>query len=321
MLQQTTVRAVLSYYHKWMDLFPDLRSVARAPLQKVLRAWQGLGYYGRARNLRQSARIILEKHGGVIPDDLETLRKLPGFGPYTAAAVLSIAYGRPIPVVDANVRRVMMRIIGLKGEASPKNDPVIRSRLFEYFPARKAGIFNQALMELGALVCRSRNPQCMLCPVIDFCRAVRAGKQEIIPQPKSQKFNKVEAVVAVIRKDGLYLIQKRPSRGLFAGLWEFPGGKIEAGETPRTALRREVREELGAGVQGIRALTTVKHSYTRFQVTLHAFLCEFVMEPRMDRRNHRWVSLRAVRRYPLPSGSVKIVRFLEKQKDPAAADS
>jgi A/G-specific adenine glycosylase len=320
MLQQTTVRAVLPYYHKWMDLFPDLHSVARAPLQKILRAWQGLGYYGRARNLHQSARIILERHGGIVPDDLEALRRLPGFGSYTAAAVLSIAYGRPIPVIDANVRRVLMRIIRLEGEASPKNDPVIRGRLIEYFPARKGGSFNQALMELGALVCRSRNPQCMLCPVIEFCRAAREGKQEIIPQPKSQKFNKVEAVVAVIRKEGRYLIQKRPSRGLFAGLWEFPGGKIEEGESPRAALRREVREELGAGIRGIKALTTVKHSYTRFQVTLHVFLCEFVREPQMDKRNRRWVSLRAIRRYPLPSGSVKIVRFLERQKDHAAAD-
>ena len=184
MLQQTTVAAVVPYYERWMRLFPDLRSLARAPLRRVLRAWQGLGYYARARNLHRAARLVVRDHGGRVPGDRAALGRLPGFGPYTTAAVLSLAYGRPLPVVDANVRRVLMRLMGLAGEASMRHDARILARLGALIPARAPGLFNQALMELGAVVCRSRNPQCLLCPARERCRAARAGLQEVIPRPR-----------------------------------------------------------------------------------------------------------------------------------------
>jgi A/G-specific adenine glycosylase len=311
MLQQTTVRAVLPYFRKWLTLFPDLPSLARAPLRRVLSAWQGLGYYQRAKNLRRAARIILKDHGGRVPDDGKTLRTLPGFGPYTTAAVLSLAYGKPFPVVDANVRRVMMRILGLEGVASPRHDRAISDRLKELLPPEKPGEFNQAMMELGALVCRSRNPLCLACPVFEFCRAAREGRQEIIPKPRRISPRKIEAVVAVAWKGKRFLIQKRPPGGLFGDLWEFPGGKVEKNESLERALRREIREELETGVRRIRFLTTVRHAYTQFQVTLHVFSCELTREPEAGRKPVRWVTLRSVRRYPLPSGSVKIVGYLE----------
>lgn len=314
MLQQTTVRAVVPYYEKWTQLFPDVRTLARAPLQRVLRAWQGLGYYQRARNLHRSARILVRDHAGRVPDDEKILGGLPGFGAYTTAAVLSLAYARPLPVVDANVRRVVMRIMGLRGEASSCMDNMIKTYLRGVFPARGPGLFNQAMMELGALVCRSRNPQCLVCPVQDACRAAREGTQEAIPRPGKRSTKKVAAAVAVIEDRGRFLIQRRPPSGLLAGLWEFPGGKIKRGENPEAALRREVREELGARVGHVRLLTIVRHAYTEYQVTLHVFSCRLQGPGPVMRPDRRWVSLRSVRRYPLPSGSVKIVDFLAARK-------
>jgi A/G-specific adenine glycosylase len=296
-----------------MRLFPDMRVLARASLQKVLRAWQGLGYYHRARNLHRAAGIIVRDHGGRIPDNERTVRRLPGFGPYTTAAVLSLAYGRPLPVVDANVRRVLMRIIGLRGEASVRKDKLIREYLGGVFPVREPGLFNQAMMELGALVCRSRNPRCLRCPLRPGCRAAREGTQEVIPQTRRKRAKKITAVVAVIKDKGRVLIQRRPPSGLLAGLWEFPGGKIRRGESREEALRREVREEVGAKIRNVRFLSTVRHAYTLFEVTLHAFKCEIGTGYVSARPDLKWVTLSSIRHYPLPAGSVKILDFLAAQ--------
>jgi A/G-specific adenine glycosylase len=315
MLQQTTVPAVIPYYERWLKVYPDVRSLARAPLRMVLREWQGLGYYRRAGNLHRAAKTIVREHGGKVPDDERELRGLPGFGPYTTAAVLSLAYGRPLPVIDANVRRVLMRVLGLRGTAEARIDKTLRAFLERVFSKDSPGDFNQAMMELGALVCRSRNPQCLACPVREFCRAAREGTQEIIPRPRTLRLEKIEAVVAVIEKEGRILIQKRPAGGLLGGLWEFPGGKVEQGESLTGALRREVREELGAGIEGVRRLTTVRHAYTRFQVTLHAFTCK-IRDPHFKAGpRRRWVTLSSIRKYPLPSGSVQIVDFLAGRKN------
>jgi len=310
MLQQTTVPAVIPYYRRWLKVFPDMRSLARAPLGKVLREWQGLGYYQRARNLREAARRIVRDHGGRIPDEEAALRRLPGFGPYTTAAVLSLVYGRPLPVIDANVRRVLMRVLGLRGTAEASVDKKLGAFLKTVFVKDSPGDFNQALMELGALLCRNRDPQCLACPLRAFCRAAREGTQEIIPRPRKLRHERIEAVVAVVEQDGRILIQRRPDRGLLAGLWEFPGGKVESGEGLIAALRREVREELGIEIKGVRRLTTVRHAYTRFRVTLHAFACAAVDPDFKTGPRRRWVTLSSIRGYPLPSGSVKIVEFL-----------
>ena len=312
MLQQTTVQAVLPYYQKWEKLFPDIKSLSRAPLQKVLKAWQGLGYYQRAKSLHKASRIIIDKFKGQIPPDYDELKNLPGFGPYTTAAVLSFAFNKPYPVLDANVRRVIMRIGRIRQKDSVKDKtliPFLESQL----PPKKSGLFNQALMELGALVCRPKNPHCLLCPIIEYCEAYQAGEQEVIPPPKKRHYQKIEAVIGIIWKNDRLLIQKRPSPGLLADLWEFPGGKRVAGESLRQALDREIKEELSAEVAEKNFLTKVHHAYTQFQVTLHAYECRLKNDPRFDRK-HRWVTLRALRRYPVPSGSAKIINFLEKRE-------
>ncbi len=310
MLQQTTVNAVLPYYERWLKAFPDIRSLAGAPLQKVLKAWQGLGYYARARNLRAAAGIIMAEHCGRFPRDPDIVRGLPGFGPYTTAAVLSLAFGEPMPVIDANVRRVVMRLARMPGGATPDKDVAIMAHILGLFPPARAGAFNQAMMELGALVCGSRSPQCLLCPVTAFCGAYGAGEQEIIPAASKRPVRKIEAVVTVIERDGKYLIQKRPPSGLLAGLWEFPGGKREKGERLDQALAREVREELGVGIRRTRPIITVRHAYTEYRVTLHAFACDIVGDPKIDPARRRWVSLKGMRRYPVPSGTARILAAL-----------
>jgi A/G-specific adenine glycosylase len=316
MLQQTTVPAVLSYYQKWLEQFPDIPTLARAPRQEILKAWQGLGYYQRAKNLHRAARLINRHHAGMIPQEYAELIALPGFGPYITAAVLSIAFNQPYPALDANVRRLVMRLAGIKGKVSSGIDKILRRQIALFFPSNHAAEFNQAMMELGALVCKPRNPMCLLCPGQRFCRAFEKGEQEIIPAPRKHISHKIEAVVGIIQKDGKYLIQKRPSSGLLADLWEFPGGKRKKGESRVETLRRELREELGAEVTDEQMLIKVRHAYTQFNVTLHAFACKLKTRPDLNKARHRWVSLRSLEKYPFPSGSAKIVRFLEQKKRP-----
>jgi len=312
MLQQTTVKAGLPYFRKWEKLFPDVESLSRAPLQKVLKAWQGLGYYQRAKNLHKASQIIKEKFEGQIPSDYDELKKLSGVGPYTTAAVLSFAFDKSYPVVDANVRRVIMRLRRIQHQDSA-NDKVLISFLESYLPQKKSGFFNQALMELGALVCRPKNPRCLLCPITEYCKAYQAGEQEVIPPPKLRNYQKIEAVIGIIWKNDKLLIQKRPSKGLLADLWEFPGGKRVPGESLEQALDREIKEELSAEVAEKNFLAKVHHAYTQFQVALYAYECRLKYEPRLNRK-HRWVTLRALRRYAVPSGSAKIINFLEEKE-------
>jgi A/G-specific adenine glycosylase len=313
MLQQTTVATVILYYKKWIKIFPTVKNVAQAPVAKVLKAWQGLGYYQRARNIHKTACIISGFFGAKLPCDYETLRKLPGFGPYTTGAVLSIAFDKRFPIIDANVRRVLMRVLALKGLADTSRDKIILDFLDKVLPQRKVGIFNQALMELGALVCRSSEPLCYGCPVKSCCQAYKKDLQDVIPTPRIRDIKKIEAVAAVIRHRGRYFIQQRRSSGLLAGLWEFPGGKIEREESPRDALRRELKEELGVDLVQDKYLLVVKHAYTKFKVWLQVCCAEVKPLPKTD-KTHKWVRYGEFRKYPLPSATAKIVEYLKKNK-------
>lgn len=313
MLQQTTVATALPYFNKWLTAFPDTASLAAAPLDRVLKLWEGLGYYQRARNLHAAARQIMRLHGGRIPRIYREASALPGFGPYTTAAVLSIAYDAPHAVLDANVRRVLMRLNLISGPPRLRVDQVLQKQLAELLPRRRTGDFNQALMELGALVCRPRQPRCLNCPINNFCRALERGEQESIPQPRKLLTTRFEAAVGVLwRKDRVF-IQKRPSGGLLGGLWEFPGGKLEPGETPESALRREIQEELGIKIDGIRFLTRLRHDYTRFRVTLHAFSC--VPRGAPPPSQGRWTTLRGLHRYAVPSATARLIRYLEEHPE------
>ena len=216
-----------------------------------------MGYYRRAKNLHKTAKILQAKYRGKVPDDYETLSSLPGIGPYTTAAVLSLAYGKPYPVIDANVRRILMRLKRYKHKSDSKHDKILLSFIRPYLPEERMGEFNQALMELGAMVCTPKNPVCLICPITDFCSAYQYGEQEIIPLPLKKSSQKIEAVVGIIRKEDKFLIQKRPSSGLLADLWEFPGGKRRPEETLIEALKREIKEETGMDVIAADYMITV----------------------------------------------------------------
>jgi len=306
MLQQTTVTAATPYYQRWIKLFPDVQSVARAPLQKLLHTWQGLGYYQRAKNIHRAAKLIVENFEGQLPSAPDQLRTLPGFGPYTTGAVMSIAFGKRHPIVDANVRRVVMRILLIHGKATSAHDCRILNFLEEHMPHKNISSFNQALMELGALVCRSRTPQCQLCPERKICQAYQHGKEEIIPTPQTKPLEDVHAVIAVIRRGQKVFIQQRPEKGLLAGLWEFPGGKIDPGETKLGALKRELREELFVDLKSVQHLLDIRHFYTKYRVHLSAWNCVVNPEPRADEK-HRWVTRAQLKQYPMPAANLRII--------------
>ena len=311
MLQQTTVNAVIPYYEKWIRIFPTAGHVAKASSQKILKTWQGLGYYTRAKNIHKSSKIICDVYDGRIPDDPRRLKSLPGFGPYTVGAVLSIAFDKRHAVIDANVRRVVMRILAIEGHADMSQDPEISVFLEKEMPRRNLRIFNQALMELGALLCRSREPLCLSCPVKTRCRGYKKGIQEIIPKPKKRVIRDIDVAVGILKRKDKYFIQKRPAKGLLADLWEFPGGKAKKGESSSQALRRELKEELDIDITSSRHLMNVRHFYTQFRVNLHVSLCESSAYPR-PHKSRKWATLRELNKYPMPSGSAKIVERLGK---------
>ncbi len=310
MLQQTTVNTVIAYYERWIKTFPTVHDLAKAPLQTVLKQWQGLGYYNRVKNLHKAARILINEHQGILPKDCQLIRSLPGFGPYTTGSVLSIAYDIPLTIIDANVRRVVMRLLALPGFADIKQDKKINEFLLKVLPKKGAGDFNQALMELGALVCRAKGPLCISCPLTNHCQAYKENKQEVIPQTKKKLIKDIQAVIAIIKKGNDYFIQKRPSKGLLADLWEFPGGKVKPGESKKKALIRELNEELGVQLKSSKHLFDVKHFYTQFKVNLSVFSCSLDKEPKID-ATHRWVSFKDFSKYPMPSGSAKIIEKLK----------
>ncbi len=273
MLQQTRVETVVDYYRRFLRAFPTAGVLARAPESAVLKAWEGLGYYGRARNLHRAAKLVAEKHGGRVSRDPETFGALPGVGPYIRGAVLSIAFGLPEPVLDGNVKRVLARYYAI-AEPLPRAEPRLWELAESVLDRRRPGEFNQALMELGATVCTPRDPECGDCPLHGGCRARARGLQGALPRrvPK-RRVPHHEAAVGVVWRGERILIARRPSEGLLGGLWELPGGKRETGEGLARCAAREIAEETGLRVRVGRKLAAVDHAYTHFKVTLHAFEC------------------------------------------------
>ena len=273
MLQQTRVETALQYYERFLARFPDLESLATADTDDVLGEWAGLGYYGRARNLQAAARQVVEDWGGEMPDDVEGLRSLEGVGRYTAGAVASIAFDRPAPVVDGNVARVLTRLLEIREDV--RSAPVMR-RLWEEAEAlargRSPGDLNQALMELGATVCTPRSPLCQACPIATHCRARESGDPEAIPVKRPRaKPKRLEAAAAFLERRGKALAVRRPPRGLLGGLWELPGGELNAKEIPEEGLTRSMRERVGLTLSGIEKLGTVRHVFTHRVLHLHVY--------------------------------------------------
>jgi A/G-specific adenine glycosylase len=308
MLQQTRVGTVIPYFERWMRRFPTVTAFARAPEREVLKAWEGLGYYSRARNLHKAAKIVVEKFDGHLPRSLDALRGLPGIGRYTAGAIASIAFGRDEPTLDGNLRRVFSRLYDLKEYAdSPAGERMLWEYASRSLPRGRAGDYNQALMDLGAAICLPRDPLCDACPLSAECRARLNGTQNARPvlKPKKRAPHFIHAAV-VIERRGRVLLARRPSNGLLGGMWEFPNSRVEG--DPGKGLEKAIHAAYRLRVRKKDALAVVRHAYTHFKVTVHAFRCEPVSMPGTP--NLKWVRLRELEAYPMGKVDRRIARKL-----------
>jgi A/G-specific adenine glycosylase len=328
MLQQTRVDTVRAYYRRFLEAFPTVEDLAAADRDEVLKLWEGLGYYSRARYLHEAAAQVVEEHDGQVPETMDAIRDLKGIGPYTAAAVLSIAYQKPHAVLDGNVARLLTRIYAVDDDSTSSTTKRHLRRLAnELLNRERPADFNQAMMELGSTVCTPTSPDCDACPVSTVCRAHAEGDEERYPiTPDAKPVPHYDIAVALIfDDDGRLLIQRRPDEGQLAGLWEFPGGKYEedADDSMEAACRREIREELGVDIDIEEPFYTLKHAYTHFKITLHAFRCRIAdgdPTPRED-QPMTWVTLDELEDYAFPRANGKLIEELHRrQEEPSLFD-
>jgi A/G-specific adenine glycosylase len=310
MLQQTQVDTVKGYYERFLKRLPTVAHFARAPLDTILKLWEGLGYYSRARNAHKAAKQIMTEFAGEFPETVEGLLSLSGVGRYTAGAIASIAFGVRAPLVDGNVVRILCRVFCLHGNPTTS---IMQKKLWalagDLVPTKRPGDFNEAMMELGATVCHRQSPKCEQCPLKTVCQAYKQGVQSALPERVKRKPRpRVLVAVGVIYRRGRVLIDKRKPEGLLGGLWEFPGGKKNAGESFEQALRREVREELDIDIRVQQRLVVVDHAYTHFEVQLHVYACEFVSgQPKcLGCTDIKWVYPSQLDRYAFPTANRKI---------------
>ena len=316
MLQQTRVESVIPYFERWMERFPTLESLAAASQHEVLATWEGLGYYSRARNLQRAAQIVMDEYDGKLPEDVDLLRRLPGIGRYSAAAIASIAFGLDEPALDGNIRRVIARLFNVTEDArSPKGERKLWDLAAASLPPGRAGDYNQALMDLGASICTPRSPACGRCPLTSECQACQLSIQEqrpvMAPKPAIPHY---QVTAAIITRNSQVLIARRPSHGLLGGLWEFPGGKQQDGEDLPSCLRREIKEELEAEIEVGEPFGVYKHSFTHFRITLHAFCCTLLTgEPQpIQAAELCWVGRPALNDYPMGKVDRQIAHNLQK---------
>lgn len=313
MLQQTQVATVLPYYRRWLEALPTLGDLAAAPRDRVLKLWEGLGYYRRAIHLHRAAQQVMQDQAGQLPSTLEGWMALPGIGRTTAGGILSSAFDQPAPILDGNVKRVLARMVALQRPPAQALDHLweLSTTLLDPDHPRD---FNQALMDLGATLCRRRSPHCLLCPWQGDCKAYNQGQQDHLPmtQPASPRPHK-QIAVAVVFKGPELLIDQRLESSMLGGLWEFPGGKIEPGETPAECAVREVKEEIGIEVVAEQELATIDHAYTHFTITLIAYICRYVsgeIRP-LQCDDVRWIRPEQIKDYAFPMANQKLFPPLE----------
>ena len=332
MLQQTRVEAVIPYFEKWMRLFPTVQELADASEQDVLNAWEGLGYYSRARNLHKAAKIVADQFHGEMPRDLEQLRGLPGIGRYTLGAIASIAFGMDVSALDGNIKRVYARIFDVQEPVdTPAGEKILWELADKNLPEGHAGDYNQALMDLGATICVPKNPRCLICPVMKLCKARQNGTQNQRPvkTPRKEVPHHVNAAAVIIQRRKVLLAQ-RPSEGLLGGMWEFPNARVEgdpAAELPRVLkagykLRLRVKQNNSAerrdrdrlprdrSAKKTEPLGIVEHGYSHFSVTVHVFPCELISMP--GETNLKWVSLNNLDAYPMGKIDRQIAKMIIK---------
>ena len=316
MLQQTRVDTVIPYFRRFLARFPDPAALAAAPLQDVLKLWENLGYYSRARQIHKTAKILVRDHGGKLPSDPEALAALPGLGPYTTAAIASFAFGHPLAVLDGNVIRVFSRLLALRDDVGllatkKKLQFLADGLLLRDQPAAT----NEAWMELGALICTPRNPRCPDCPLRGVCRAAKSKTPAAFPNKKKKMkvpHKVVGAAVILNAKNQILVAQRKPEGGMLAGLWEFPGGKIAEGETMPQCIARELKEEMGIEIEVGAHLVTVHHAYSHFTIALHAHFARIRSgRPRhVDCAGHAWTTRDRFDDFPFSKADHEIIRAI-----------
>jgi len=322
MLQQTRVDQALPYFNRFITTFPSVHDLAAASTQQVLKQWEGLGYYSRARNIHKTAKIVVDDYAGSLPKEYKELLTLPGIGPYTAAAVASIAFGLEHAVMDGNVIRTVTRFCGIEQDTRKTGTrKLVQQEVDDWIKGQPPADFNQAMMELGAMVCTPNKPSCETCPLASKCIAYRTAKTAQIPytSKKAKRPHQDISVAIIINDKEEVLIAQRPEHVMLGGLWEFPGGKKERNETSIEALHREIQEELGIEISVIEEFMSLKHAYSHFTITLSAYLC--VLKPTKTRQTPtakaseqiKWVSIQDLKNYPFPKANKTLTLTLMKR--------
>jgi A/G-specific adenine glycosylase len=316
MLQQTRVATVVPYYRGFVRAFPTVRALAAAPLERVLKQWEGLGYYARARALHAAAQRIIRARGGRLPASAQEWAELPGVGRYTAAAIASITRGEPVAALDGNAKRVLARLAALESCIDePRAAEPLWNLAQELLDRSSPGDFNQALMELGATVCRPKGPDCTVCPLAAWCRARATGRQQELPvRARRRAPTRVEAVAAAIFRGGQCLFVRRPARGLLGGLWELPGGLVPRGQAAGDVLVRHVRVLLGLEIRVEALRAAVRHQFTHRSLRLRVYQCTLLRgapQPTLH-AEARWLHLDRVDGLPLARLDQKVVFELRK---------
>jgi A/G-specific adenine glycosylase len=315
MLQQTQVATVIGYYERWLRRFPNVAALATADTEDVLRAWEGLGYYSRARNLQRAAQHVVERHGGQLPVSVAELLELPGIGRYSAGAIASIAFAADEPAIDGNIVRVLTRLFGLRGD--PKRAP-LAARLWELarqlLPKGRAGEFNQALMELGATVCTPRAPACAGCPVREHCRALEEDRvleyPEASPRPT---ITHEQRALAVVRRQGRVLVVRAPADAArWAGMWQFPDVRVASDTNPSAMLEASVERATGVRISAGARFLGVRHQVTRFRIDIDVFACEALggRARAVEYAEVRWYDPDALGALPMPAAHRRIAKSL-----------
>ena len=306
MLQQTQVKTVIPYFINFIEEFPTIQHLAKSSQERVLKSWEGLGYYSRARNFYKTSKIIVNKFNGVIPNNYSDLIKLPGIGNYIASAFLSIFFNKKIPAIDGNAKRVVSRLRMIK-HTNRKLDVEVKNYLELNISKKSPGDFNQAIMDLGRTICTPKNPLCMKCPIINYCGAHKNNVINKFPAPKLKNKHKPHyfVVIGIIWKNKKILISKRPNNALLGGLWEFPGGKLETNETNQECIIREVKEELNVIIEPLKYIKQIKHSYSHFSITMSGYHCKYVSgTPKgMHPYEWKWIDPHNLTKHPFPKAS------------------
>lgn len=321
MLQQTRVDTVIPYYERFLDRFPTVEDLAEADQQQVLKLWEGLGYYSRGRNLHHAAKTIVNDFNGQLPSTYDEITSLKGIGPYTASAVLSIAFSKKFAVVDGNVVRVFTRFYGIEDDIrSTTTKKQVQKLIDDVLPQENPGDFNQAVMELGATVCKPTGPLCDECPLSAECIAYQTTRTETIPykSPAKKIPHHTIGVGLIVNSAGELLIALRPDDAMLGGLWEFPGGKKEEHETIQETIARELNEELGTEVKVHEKFRQLRHAYSHFKITLHAYWCKILTGKPTPKSSQeiRWVSLKEIDQFPFPKANKTLIDDLKEMKNP-----